>query len=338
MNNDTIILGHGSGGKLTHELIEKIFYKYFDNKYLAQKSDSAVLSDIAGNLAFTTDAYVVDPIFFPGGNIGKLAVCGTINDLSVSGAEPLFLSASFIIEEGFKINDLEKIVITMAEEAKKADIYIVTGDTKVVDKGKCDKIFITTSGIGIVVKKNKEIHSRKLIQSGDAIIINGPIADHGMAIIASREGFNFNADIKSDCNSLNKLIKEVINNVSGIHFMRDITRGGLATVLSEIVKDTNFGIIVNEDDIPVNENTLGMCEILGFDPMYVANEGKVIFIVSSNEALKVIDIINKYNDYPNASIIGNITDTNKGMAIMKTRIGGTRIIDMLAGEQLPRIC
>jgi hydrogenase expression/formation protein HypE len=336
--NEKIMLGHGSGGKLSHDLIDSLFAKHFDNAYLRQQSDSAVLENEGKNIAFTTDSFVVDPIFFPGGDIGKLAIAGTVNDLAVSGAVPRFISCGFIIEEGFSKIDLEKIVITMADEAKKAGVQIVTGDTKVVDKGKCDKVFINTSGIGFLPEKNKDISSGKNIQIGDKIIINGSIGDHGMTVMAARNELNISANIQSDCACLNGLIQDVLNVTDDVRFMRDATRGGLGTVLSELVKGKEFGIQVLEDNLVLNEKVKGICELLGFDPLYVANEGKVVMVVGNEDAEKVLSILRSHHLGKDASIIGEITSEHAGTAWLETVIGGKRIIDMLSGQQLPRIC
>ncbi len=333
-----ILLGHGSGGKLSHDLISNLFVRYFDNPALNSQTDSALLNIEGKNIAFTTDSYVVDPIFFPGGNIGKLAIAGTVNDLAVAGATPLYLSSSFIIEEGFPIDDLEEIVKTMASEAKKAGVKIVTGDTKVVDKGKCDKVFINTSGIGQLDEKHIDISSGKNIKPGDKIIINGTIADHGMAILSARNELKITSDIQSDCACLNKMIKKVLDVSDKIKFMRDATRGGVATVLSELVDNKNYGINIDESSVNINENVKGICEILGFDPMYVANEGKVVIVAGSEDADKIIETLQKNEFGKNSSIIGEITENHSGKGWITTEIGGKRIIDMLSGEQLPRIC
>lgn len=335
---NNILLGHGSGGKLSHDLIKKVFVKYFDNPILRQQTDSAILEIEGSTIAYTTDSYVVDPIFFPGGNIGKIAICGTVNDLSVSGATPKYLSVSFIIEEGFSIKDLETIVSTMADEAKKAGVLIVTGDTKVVDKGHCDKVFINTSGVGIITEKNKKISTGENIKIGDKIIVNGSIGDHGMAIMAARSFENFKTNIKSDCACLNQLIKDILTVSDKVKFIRDATRGGVATILSELTENNNIGIEIEETAVPVNENVRGMCELLGFDPFYVANEGKIILVVSPEDAEKVVEVMRKNEFGKESAIIGEISDLHPGKAILKTEIGGKRIIDMLAGEQLPRIC
>jgi hydrogenase expression/formation protein HypE len=333
-----ILLGHGSGGKLSHDLIKDLFVKYFSNNILKEQTDAAVISVTTEMLSFTTDSFVVDPIFFPGGDIGKLAVAGTVNDLAVSGAKPLYLSAGFIIEEGFAFTELEKIVKSMAEEAKLAGIKIVTGDTKVVNRGKCDKVFINTTGVGELLPKDVQIGNGSNIQPGDKVIINGTIGDHGMAVMAAREELSFKTDIQSDCACLNHLIGEALSVTGQMKFMRDATRGGLATVLCELVENRNFGIEIDESALPVNENVRGMCELLGFDPLYVANEGKVVLVIGKEDADKVLETLKKNVLGKNAAIIGEIVGEHKGKAWMTTGIGGRRIIDMLAGEQLPRIC
>lgn len=338
MRHNQILLGHGSGGKLSHDLIANIFIKYFDNPILKQQTDSALLKVDSQHLAYTTDSYVVDPIFFPGGDIGKMAVAGTVNDLAVSGAKPLYLSTGFIIEEGFPLNELEIIVKSMAEEAEKAGVLIVTGDTKVVDRGKCDKIFINTSGIGILNEKLLDISSGINISIGDKIIINGRIADHGMAILSARNELNISSTIESDCACLNHLIEAVIESGANIKFMRDATRGGLATVLSELAAGKDYGLSIDEAHLVVSEPVKGMCEILGFDPMYVANEGKVVLVVDGKDAKKVIKLMKDNPLGKEAAIIGEIVAEHPGKGWITTSIGGKRIIDMLTGEQLPRIC
>jgi hydrogenase expression/formation protein HypE len=333
-----ILLGHGSGGKLSHDLIDNLFAKHFSNPYLDEQSDSALLKVEAGNLAFTTDSFVVDPIFFPGGDIGKLAIAGTVNDLAVSGAVPQYISCGFIIEEGFPFADLTRIVETMAEEAEKAGVQIVTGDTKVVDKGKCDKVFINTSGVGYLDEQYIGISSGRDIQPGDKIIINGSIGDHGMSVMAARNELNIAADIQSDCACLNGLIGEALKASDKIRFMRDATRGGLGTVISELVRNRDYGIQLNEGALQVTPTVKGICELLGFDPLYVANEGKVVMVVAAEDADNVVEAI-KENPYgAGASIIGEVTDSHHGMAWMETIVGGKRIIEMLSGQQLPRIC
>ncbi|RLD88343.1 MAG: hydrogenase expression/formation protein HypE [Bacteroidetes bacterium] len=335
---DTILLGHGSGGKLSHDLISDLFTKHFDNDILRQQADSAVLETGTTHLAYTTDSFVVDPIFFPGGDIGKLAIAGTVNDLAVSGALPLYLSVGFIIEEGLPFSDLEQVVLSMAEEARKAGVKIVTGDTKVVDRGKCDKLFINTSGIGALDKQNVPISSGKNIKAGDKIIINGSIGDHGMAVMAARNELNITADITSDCACLNGLIKSALDAGAQIRFMRDATRGGLGTVISELVKGKNYGIRLAEDRLVVNDGVRGMCELLGFDPIYVANEGKVVMVVAKEDADHVVEILKEHPAGAQSAIIGEITNDHQGSAWLETLVGGKRIIEMLSGQQLPRIC
>jgi hydrogenase expression/formation protein HypE len=337
MKNDTILLGHGSGGKLTHELITGLFMKYFGTKD-SFPTDSAILKIPSENIAFTTDSYVVDPIFFPGGNIGKLAVCGTVNDLAVSGAKPLFITSSYILEEGFPFDKLEIIVKSMAEEAQKAGVKIVAGDTKVVNRGKCDKIFINTSGIGELPEKHKHISYGSHIKPGDKIIINGNVGDHGVTIIGARENIDFSNGLQSDCTSLNSLIASVLEGSDGVKFMRDATRGGVATVLCELVENKNYGIEVDEDQIPVSEEVFGLCEVFGFDPLYIANEGKVLMVADASEADKIVAIMQRHESGKNACIIGEVTEKHASKVVLNTEIGGSRIIDMHTGEQLPRIC
>lgn len=335
---EKILLGHGSGGKLSHDLIEQLFVKHFNNSVLDDQTDAAVLKLPHENISFTTDSFVVDPIFFPGGNIGKLAVCGTVNDLAVSGAKPLYLTSSFIIEEGLSFNDLETIVKSMAEEAELAGVKIVTGDTKVINKGKCDKVFINTTGIGVIEENRKHIGTGSRIKVGDKILVNGTIGDHGMAIMSERNELKIKSPILSDCASLNQIINNVLSESGQIKFIRDATRGGLATVLTELVNNKNYGLEVDEAEVPLNEGVRGMCELLGFDPFYVANEGKFVMVVGKDDADKVLSILKKDALGKDSAIIGEITSKYPGKGVVKTGIGGRRIIDMLAGEQLPRIC
>ncbi|MDB4582323.1 hydrogenase expression/formation protein HypE [Draconibacterium sp.] len=338
IKTEKILLSHGSGGKQSHDIIQNLFFNYFDNEILGAGSDSAILNMQSENLAFTTDSFVVDPLFFPGGDIGKLAVCGTVNDIAVSGAIPKYLSVGFIIEEGLEYSVLERVVKSLAETAKQANIKIVTGDTKVVNRGKCDKLFINTTGIGELDLKFKQISLGKNILSGDKILINGFIADHGIAVMSARNELKVYADVQSDCAPLNNLIAEVLTVSENVRFMRDATRGGLATVLAEIVQNKNFGIHLNEEKIPVRESVRGMCEFFGFDPLYVANEGKVAIIVPANDAEIVLEIMRKNEFGREAQIIGEIVNDHPGKVVMQTQIGGKRIIDMLLGDQLPRIC
>jgi len=336
--NDRVLLGHGSGGILSSDLISKLFLKYFKNDILEGLTDSAILSIENENLSFTTDSFVVDPLFFPGGDIGKLAVCGTVNDLAVSGALPLFLSCGFIIEEGFPLSDLERIVISMADEAKEAGVKIVTGDTKVVAKGQCDKLFINTSGIGSLPHKNIGISKAEKIRKGDKIIVNGSLGDHGISVLLARNELKIQSDLVSDCASLNRMINRILENPNGVKFMRDATRGGLATVLCELAEQKNVGISVNEDALLVKESVKGVCELLGFDPLYIANEGKVVMLVADDDAENILEIMRNHPLGKESCIIGEISDLNPGLVWLNTKIGGRRIIDKLSGEQLPRIC
>ncbi len=345
---DKILLAHGSGGKLTHTLIDELFVKKFSNAILDEKSDSAILKSIPKDteLAFTTDSYVINPIFFPGGDIGQLAVCGTINDLAVAGAEARYISCGFIIEEGLDFYTLEKITDSMAKVLKQERVKIVTGDVKVVERKMCDKVFINTSGIGL--KRIELEFSRRKILPGDKLLINGSIGEHGIAVLMKRGDFHFHGDIVSDCAPLTGLVEEMLKTTAGvkectfrdagIKFMRDPTRGGLATTLNEVVSGMDFGIVLNEEDVPVKEEVRAACEILGLDPLYVANEGKVVVIVSENRAE---DMLRKMRAHPLGSgseIIGEVVREPKEKVLMKTRIGGTRIVDMMVGDQLPRIC
>lgn len=330
-----ILLGHGSGGKLSDDLIKDVFVSRLGNSTLSQLNDSAIINT-SKEIAFTTDSFVVDPIFFSGGDIGKLAVCGTVNDLAVAGAIPKFLSLSLILEEGFAIEDLEKIVDSISQSAREANVEIVTGDTKVVNRGKCDKIFINTSGIGEFESNFKSLISN--IDVGDLILINGDVADHGLTVMLERNDMDFSSDISSDCAPLNGLINDMISSGLKIKFMRDATRGGIATVLSEIAEHSKHSIRLNEKDIPVKESVLGMCEFLGFDPMYVANEGKVIIVVSNDDSSRAIEIMKRHKYGKNASIIGEVVKRENAGVVLNTVIGGSRIIDKITGEQLPRIC
>jgi hydrogenase expression/formation protein HypE len=281
---------------------------------------------------------VVDPVFFPGGNIGKLSVCGTVNDLAVSGAEPRFLAASFIIEEGFSLSDLIIIVESMAEEALKAGVRIVTGDTKVVEKGKCDKLFITTSGIGILKPGMEHISSGQLIKPGDKLIVTGSLGNHSIAVLGARNKLNFSTPVISDCASLNHLIQSMLNNSIPVLFMRDLTRGGLATVLNELAGMINSGIVINEASVPVDDPVKGLCEMLGFDPLYLANEGKLLIVAGSGHEKKVLDILRSDPLGKESQIIGEIIPGKGKQVVLNTSIGGKRILDMLSGRQLPRIC
>ncbi|MGD0340245.1 MAG: hydrogenase expression/formation protein HypE [Bacteroidales bacterium] len=331
-----ITLNHGSGGKLTHKLIEDVFVKKFGmNEPL---TDSALIRESGMEIAFTTDSFVVDPLFFPGGNIGKLAVCGTVNDLAVSGAVPVCLSAAFIIEEGFPIGDLIEIVQSMADEASKANVKIVTGDTKVVEKGKCDKLFITTSGTGNLNPELHYISTGVKIRPGDKLIINGSIGNHALAVLGARNQLNFKTPVISDCASLNHLIAKILKASGEIHFMRDLTRGGLATVLNELASMTGKGMTVNEEAIPIDDPVKGLCEVLGFDPLFLANEGKIMIAVSAGNENRIIDILRSDSLGKDSEIIGEVVEDSTNRVILNTITGGKRILEMPSGIQLPRIC
>ena len=332
---DKILLAHGSGGRLSHELIEKSFLPNLANPILNKLDDSAVF-ELSGRLAFTTDSYTVSPIFFPGGDIGKLAVCGTVNDLSMSGAKPLYLSLSFIIEEGFPITELKKIVASIQKATDEAEVKIVTGDTKVVNRGSADKLFINTAGVG-VVPEGVNISAGNA-QPGDSIIVSGNMGDHGIAVLSQREGLNFQVPVSSDCAPLNKLVAEMLAASANIHCLRDPTRGGLATTLNDFAEQSNVGIQIEEDKIPVDKAVLAACELLGFDPLYIANEGKVVAVVAHADADRVLAKV-KQNKYgASAAIIGEVVAEHPGKVIMKTSLGASRIVDMPVGELLPRIC
>lgn len=335
-NYDKVLLAHGGGGTLSHQLITKMFYTQFENEYLNQQHDSAILKFDKQKIAFTTDSYVVHPVFFPGGNIGELAVNGTVNDLAVSGAKPLFISCSFIIEEGLDMNELWQIVQSMKIAADRAGVKIVTGDTKVVDRGKGDKIFINTSGIGLTYD-GVDINPRNC-KPGDVIIINGRIAEHGVAIMSAREGLEFETTIESDSAALNSLVEDILSASKNVHVMRDPTRGGIASTLNEIASVANVGIQIEQNKIPISEEVRGACEILGLDPLYIANEGKIIVIASAEDGEKILNKMKKHALGKDSMIIGKVRSEEPGIVVMKTSIGSSRIVDMISGEQLPRIC
>lgn len=329
-----ITLSHGSGGRLTHDLIKDLFVKEFNNRFLSILGDSAVIETNSGKLAYTTDSFVVNPIFFPGGDIGKLSICGTINDLCVSGAKPRYLSCAVIVEEGFDYKKLKKITLSAKAVCKKAGVKIVTGDFKVVEKGAVDKIFITTCGIGEIYTETNLSAGR--IKPGDKVIINGTIGDHGAAVLLAREELKFKARILSDCAPLASLISSIISN--DIKFMRDPTRGGLATTLNEISGEAGYNIRLDESDIPVNESVEVLCEALGMDPLYMANEGKVVVIASPKDASRILTSMKKHPLGKKSAIIGEIEKEKDKKVYLKTKVGGKRIVDMLSGEHLPRIC
>ena len=333
--SDRILLAHGSGGKLAHDIIRNSFLSALENPVLNQLDDSAIIEP-AGRLAFTTDSYVVQPIFFPGGDIGKLAVCGTINDLAMAGATPNYLSLAFIIEEGLPVSDLEKVVDSVKEAVTAAGVTVVTGDTKVVNRGMADKLFINTSGIGTVAA-GVDISGHNA-RPGDILILSGTIGDHGIAVLSQREGINFSTDLKSDCAPLNGLVAEMLAASRNIHCLRDPTRGGLATTLNEIAEQSGVSIRIYEDKIPVREEVASACEMLGLDPLYVANEGKLVAAVNPDDAESILERMRKHPYGQDAAIIGEVREENPGRVVMKTSLGTTRIIDMLVGEPLPRIC
>ena len=333
---ERIELDHGSGGEASHELVQEIFLSRLDNAHLRPLDDSAVLDLPACTLAMTTDSYVVDPIFFPGGNIGSLAVHGTVNDLSMQGARPLYLTLGLILEEGLPLQDLTAIIDSLAEAAHEAKVSIVAGDTKVVPRGAVDKVFINTSGIGLI-PEGVDVSGHNA-RPGDVLIINGNVGDHGMAILSKREGLKFESPLISDSAPLNALVSSILEVSHEIHVLRDPTRGGLATALNEVASRSGVGIHLFEEDIPISPSVAAACEILGLDPLYVANEGKCLVIVSRDDAKKVLRAMKKNNYGKGSIIMGEVTAENPGRVLLKTKIGGTRILSMLTGEQLPRIC
>jgi hydrogenase expression/formation protein HypE len=333
--DDKVILAHGSGGRLSHDLIERHLVPHLKNPILSRMDDCAAL-DLNGRIAFTTDSYVIKPVFFPGGDIGRLAVCGTINDLSTSGAVPKYLGLSLIIEEGFPFADLERIMSSVSETAKEAGVLVVTGDTKVVDHGSADRIFINTSGIGII-PEGVDISGNNA-REGDKVIVSGTLGDHGIAIMAQREGVKFSVPVESDCAPLNRLVSDMLGVSANIHSLRDPTRGGLATTLNELASQSGVGIQIYEDRIPVKDAVRAMCEILGFDPMYIANEGKVVIIAAPEDADRILAALHKNKYGKDADVIGEITTQHKGRVVLKTSLGASRILDMLTGDLLPRIC
>jgi len=332
---DKVLLAHGGGGKLAHDLVEKSFVKTLANPFLARLDDSAVFN-LSGRLAFTTDSYVVSPIFFPGGDIGRLAVCGTVNDLAMSGARPLYLSLAFIIEEGLSLAELEQVVNSVRLAAGEAGVEIVTGDTKVVPRGSADKLFINTAGVGLI-PEGVDIGGDRA-QPGDKVILSGAIGDHGIAVISQREGLSFATTLKSDCAPLGGLVAEMLEVSRNINCLRDPTRGGLATTLNELASQSKVSIRIEEKNIPVREEVLGACEMLGFDPLYVANEGKLVAIVPDKDADKILKVMEKNKYGKEAVIIGEVAAEKPGRVVMKTVLGSHRIVDMLVGDLLPRIC
>ncbi|CAM3897580.1 hydrogenase expression/formation protein HypE [Mesobacillus zeae] len=329
-----ISLAHGDGGELSHRLIKSVFVEAFGHNNEAM-FDASALTIPVRDIAVTTDSFVIKPVFFPGGSIGKLAVAGTVNDLAVSGAKPLYLTCGFVIEEGFEISDLRAIVSDMAKEAKKTGVTIIAGDTKVVERGSADGVYINTTGIGIYENGRKPSLQ---FTEGDAVIISGTIGDHGIAVLAERGELGISVPIDSDCASLNTMLLKVCEEIDDVRIMRDPTRGGLATTLVEIAEDFSLTIVLNESSIPVREEVHGMCELIGFDPLYIANEGKAILIVPNEHKDKVMEILLQFPEGKDAAVIGEVTGTEKGQLLLETPLGSKRLLTRLAGMMLPRIC
>jgi hydrogenase expression/formation protein HypE len=332
---EKILLAHGSGGKLSQELLTNTLVGRLGNPLLNRMDDSAVF-DLSGRLAFTTDSYVVSPIFFPGGDIGKLAVCGTVNDLSMAGARPLYLSLSLILEEGFPISELEKIVLSIQKAIDEAGVKVVTGDTKVVNRGMADKIFVNTSGVGLV-PDGVDI-SGSHARSGDKIILSGTIGDHGIALLSRREGLEFQTTLESDCAPLNGLVQQILEVSKKVHSLRDPTRGGLAGTLCEFAEHSRAGIMIEEEQIPRQGAVRAVCELMGFDPLYIANEGKLVAVVAPEDAERVLEEMQRHRYGAEARIIGEAVSEHPGRVVMKTPLGTSRIVERLTGELLPRIC
>lgn len=335
-SHDTIQLAHGGGGKLTQKLISSLFYPYFKNQYLEQEHDSAQIVLPSKRIAFTTDSFVVDPLFFPGGNIGDLAVNGTVNDLLCSGATPKYLSAGFIIEEGFPMKELKEIVETMAKAAQKAGVYIVTGDTKVIERNRGNQLYINTSGIGVI--EEKIALSPNKVSVGDIIIVTGLIGEHGTCILSTRNNLGFESLVKSDTASLTDMVSNLLKEIPDIHVLRDPTRGGLSSTLNEIAQTAQVGIEIDEEALPISDGVNAACELLGLDPLFIANEGILLVFVAGKDATKALDIIKKSEHGEQACIIGKVTKANNDEVILKGTFGNKRIIEMMSGEQLPRIC
>lgn len=336
-DSDCVLLSHGGGGRMTHRLIADLFYPAFRNPLLAQDHDGCVFTVPLGvRLAYSTDSFVVDPVFFPGGDIGDLAVNGTVNDLACCGATPLYLTAGFILEEGLPLKDLERIVRSMQAAAEKAGIQIVAGDTKVVERGKCDKLFINTSGIGTVPEGIRIAPEQAA--PGDVVLCSGPIGCHGVTILSARESLGFETALQSDTASLNRMIAGLLEAVPDVHVLRDPTRGGVSGTLNEIAHAARVEILLEEEALPVPEAVQGACELLGLDPLYVANEGLVLAILPEKHATKALSVLRNFDEGKEAVIIGKVISGTGGLVRMKTRYGNYRIVDVLSGEQLPRIC
>ena len=333
---EQIVLGHGSGGKLSHDLVTKLFLPAFDNAPLRAGDDAAAVSLAGGRLAISTDAHVVSPLFFPGGDIGKLAVCGTVNDVAMLGATPLYLSASFILEEGLDLDVLRRVAESMRLAAAEAEVQIVTGDTKVVQRGKADGLYISTTGIG-VLPEGVEIGGARA-RPGDVVILSGPMGDHGIAVLSARGELGLETEVQSDMAPLNHLVAAAIRASSQVHVLRDPTRGGVATTLNEIARQSNVGIVLNEASLPVRPAVSAACELLGFDPLYVANEGKVLVVVAREDAERVLAAMRAAPYGAEAVVIGEVRTGPAGRVLLKTLIGSHRVVDVMAGEMLPRIC
>ncbi|MBR6400949.1 MAG: hydrogenase expression/formation protein HypE [Firmicutes bacterium] len=335
MSENTVTLAHGAGGKQTSELIEKVFKAHFSNPEFTA-DDAAVLNMEAGRLAFTTDGFIVSPFEFNGGNIGKLSICGTVNDLACMGAKPLYMTCAFVIEEGFPLDKLEEIAAAMEKTAKEAGVKIVAGDTKVAGKGQADKVFITTTGIGRIMDKAHT--SGKFAKPGDAIIVTGDVGRHGCTILLARDEFGIEADVSSDCAPLWGTVESIFDVTNDIHVIRDATRGGVGTVLYEIAEQSNVGITLDRESIPVDDGVRGVCGMLGLEPLYLACEGRLVIFAPESEAEKIVETLKKGRYSQNAAIIGKVTDDNKGKVIMETEIGSKTVLPQPGGELLPRIC
>ena len=336
MKQNKILLAHGAGGKLSHDLLKELFLPFLENEILCVLDDSAIIPTERSRLAFTTDSYVVKPLFFPGGDIGRLSICGTVNDLAMAGARPLGISASFILEEGFSMEDLRRVVSSIKKAAKEAGVMVVAGDTKVVEHGAAEGLFITTSGVGIV-SEGVDIGGSHAMP-GDSVIINGPIGDHEVGVLLARGDFSLKGEIKSDCAPLNGLVLAMLDACIDIHALRDPTRGGIATVLWEIANASKVGIIIEEETVKVRKEVRGVCDLLGFDPYYLANEGKLVAFVPQEETKRVLDAMKAEPLGRESVIVGRVVDENPGKVLLTTRIGGHRLLEPLSGEQFPRIC
>lgn len=336
LKNGRVDMSHGSGGRASAQLIEELFVRHLDNHLLRQGNDQAAFEVGAGRMVMSVDGHVISPIFFPGGDIGSLAVHGTVNDVAMSGARPLYLSAAFILEEGYPLADLDRIVASMARAAREAGVMVVTGDTKVVERGKGDGVFITTTGVGVVPEGVRI--SGDLARPGDAILVSGTLGDHGVAIMSSRENLQFETTIESDSAPLNALVAEMVEAVPEIHCLRDPTRGGLASTLNELARQSGVGMVLQEQAIPIREEVAAACELLGLDPLYLANEGKLIAICPGDRAEQLLETMRMNSLGGQSAIIGQVVEDPYGLVQMETRFGGSRVVDWLAGDQLPRIC